>query len=319
MKTLITLLMAISAFACLAEESAGFLPYEIICEQIKDIPFPKEDKPNNNEEAALINCDSEALYYGIGQTVDYTRARHCAYLERQNGDNKIFGGSAILMMLYANGLGVARNIPLAKKFACSISGAPAEMEGRINHLERLTVAPQSIFDLCDDRSSGYMCGWCTRHNDRIADKWSASERVAFNKLQNASNHFTDARVQNEVDQSGTLSGAFMVQEEAIQKEDFIQSLQKLEAKKAPKYTSAQYQEADLKLNSLYQIIQKKEESLGTITPERIKITQRAWLKYRDAWVEFAKIKYPTYPSDSIAAWFTKKRNHMLHSSMKYWH
>ena len=48
---------------------------------------------------------------------------------------------------------------------------------------------------------------------------------------------------------------------------------------------------------------------GTVTIDQIKLTQLAWLKYRDAWVEFGKIRYSKISSNSIAAWFTKKRTH----------
>ena len=104
----------------------------------------------------------------------------------------------------------------------------------------------------------------------------------------------------------------------MQEADFIESIEKLEKKKAPKYSAKQASEEDRKMNLIFkQIDTIKEPSIwGTITPDQISVTQKSWINYRDAWIAFAKIKYPNYSSESISAWFTKKRNHMLSSFTK---
>jgi hypothetical protein len=40
-------------------------------------------------------------------------------------------------------------------------------------------------------------------------------------------------------------------------------------------------------------------------------TQRLWLKYRDAFVAFAKVRYPGIPSDQVQSWLTGVRTAML--------
>jgi uncharacterized protein YecT (DUF1311 family) len=193
---------------------------------------------------------------------------------------------------------------------------------------RTTSGASVKLDICDDSTSGYMQGYCAKHENDMAkikrnsdlsvlqQNWTAAEKVAFKKLQAASNEFTQSRSTEEVDQSGTARAMFVISEEAMQQKDFIQSLELLEKNKAPRYSIKQLEKEDAKLNALYGVIQSKkadEMIYGTVTPASIKTTQRAWVHYRDAWVEFAKIKYPNYTADSIAAWFTKKRNHMLSS------
>ncbi len=99
---------------------------------------------------------------------------------------------------------------------------------------------------------------------------------------------------------------------------YRKTIEKLEKKKAPKYSAKQASEEDKKMNLIFkQIDAIKEPSIwGTITPDQINETQKSWINYRGAWIAFAKIKYPKYSSESISTWFTKKRNHMLSSFTK---
>ncbi|PSJ41689.1 lysozyme inhibitor LprI family protein [Allosphingosinicella deserti] len=50
---------------------------------------------------------------------------------------------------------------------------------------------------------------------------------------------------------------------------------------------------------------------GAVTRTGIRDAQRAWLRYRDAFLAFAKVKFPAVASDSLAAWLTDKRTEML--------
>lgn len=296
-----------------------------ICQQVAKIPFPEADQINSKNLSFDPQCDAIDYYYGIHCESNFEKARLRAYEEIKKTDD--LDGSMVLTMIYANGEGVSKNIPLAEKLTCESSHAPAELEGRILHLAQFkTNKSAKKFDYCDDITSGYMMGYCSYIGERvvsakrdaillrIVNKWSPTQKEAFIKLQKAANEFAEQHSNHEVDQSGTARSMFVIQEKALQKEDFLQSIQKLENNQAPKYTSAQWHEEDLKLNTLYQSLQKRSydpESLGTITQKGIKKTQQAWINYRNAWVAFAKISYPQYSSDSIAAWFTKKRNHML--------
>jgi uncharacterized protein YecT (DUF1311 family) len=320
-------IVVLSNIAWCAEEDQR-AEWEIKCEELKNIPIPALDRPKKEELESVTNCDPEDLYYGIGIAADYQKARFCAY-KNYPKDDSAFGGTAILMLLYANGFGVKRNIELAKRFVCEVGGAPMEIEGRLEHLDRIkepSIPGNKSFDVCDDISSGLMMGYCVQHAEKMAQmdraskfktimaSWTEAEKTAFKKLQAASERFTKDRAEKEIDSRGTAGAAEEIGEKTIQRRDFLESVEKLEKNQAPKYTSAQNKEEDKKLNSLYQAIQKlklDEILAGNITLEGVKTTQRAWLSYRDAWVEFAKLKYPKYSSESIAAWFTKKRNHML--------
>jgi hypothetical protein len=72
-------------------------------------------------------CNSYKFYAGTHTKADYEAARKCAWSERLASQagleplylfGRAFGGSAMLTMLYSNGEGVEKNIPLAIRFAC---------------------------------------------------------------------------------------------------------------------------------------------------------------------------------------------------------
>jgi uncharacterized protein YecT (DUF1311 family) len=50
---------------------------------------------------------------------------------------------------------------------------------------------------------------------------------------------------------------------------------------------------------------------GTVTPNGVKLAQRAWLRYRDAWVKFGVVKYPAVSTDSWKTWLTQQRIPLL--------
>lgn len=323
------LLIALFAFPPLVLAEA-YVTATKICQEVENVSFPTADQINH-KQPLNSQCHAIDYYYGIACKVNFEMARLRAYEEMKKNE---IHGSIVLTMLYANGEGVAKNIPLAQKLACKNSFAPAELTARVLHLAELnTNLPVKKFDFCDDITSGYMMGYCADIAEKISavkretrlqhiiSQWTPQQQFAFTKLKKAADVFANKRSFKEVDLSGTARSMNIIQEEAIQNEDFVQSIEKLEKNKAPTYTSAQLSEEDDKLNSLYQSLQKYGQNgsgwpYGTITKNNIKETQLAWIKYREAWVGFAKIRYPQYPSDSIAAWFTKKRNHMMESLIK---
>ncbi len=71
------------------------------------------------------------------------------------------------MQIYANGLGVPRNLELATEYACQIWSAPAESDGRVLHLQALAAKP-GHFDFCDDVTSGANGSACVDRDSRSA-------------------------------------------------------------------------------------------------------------------------------------------------------
>ena len=50
---------------------------------------------------------------------------------------------------------------------------------------------------------------------------------------------------------------------------------------------------------------------GTVTTPDIRKTERTWPAYRDAWTEFAGMKFPHSDARGIKTWLTRERAKML--------
>ena len=301
--------------------------WETVCKQAEHVSVPELDRPTVPEKKTLTNCSSRDLYYGLGKPVDPDKARKCAYLEAERDNGEIFSGYAMLATIYANGKGANRNLDLAIKFACKLDMTGAiEDKYRVLHLAELKQKgwKGDDFSICDDITSGFMQGACADIEARFAEAkrtkilaklvkaWNEKDKAAFKKFEQYFERFVKARVDNEVDLSGTGRAAFQFEEETKLRDDLAISIEKFEKREFPAYTADQLITADKELNDLYSTIQRsKTPSWGTSTKEGIKSTQRTWLKYRDSWVAFAQQKYPDVSADSWRTWLTRNRVAML--------
>ena len=290
-------------------------------------------KPLTTPESNLKDCDSTRLYYGFDGTPNRKSALACAYYERAHpkpdtGD--AFYGPGVLSMLYANGLEVQRNYDLAIRFACENSwAAGAEMEGRIGHLEymRDTHSKATNFDLCDDATSGLMEGACAQIGEQSAKAkrqanlktisigWPPQAKQSFEALQRAEMAFAEARGAKETDLSGTGRAAFSIEAEGKVHDQFLENLQKLSKGTVPNASQTDYQDADAKLNASYRKLlsdrikanNDQPRNPGEVEVSGIRETQRAWIKFRDAWVAFGKAAYPQLSKEQIATLITRQR------------
>lgn len=312
------------------------------CLRSAAVAIPKADLPTTAQAPRLMSCNSEALYYGFAGKPDYVRARTCAYLERAAGNRFPIASSAVLSMIYANGLGVKRNPPLATKFACEAGGAPAEINARIGDLEDLGTMPGQLrprFDFCDDITSGYMEGICTgvaatyRDGRRdkaiahVASSYTPPQRAALSALRGAAADYFNAHARNEVDLSGTGRGAFWIEDIQHSWNVFLRDLLVLEGDKLPTTDAKATQQADARLNAIFHRV-LAEPSLrqqppprfpppgipvigGTISRQGIRADQSLWLSYRDAWLHFAALRKPALPRSTVQVWITRQRIHNL--------
>lgn len=306
-----------------------------ICMNSRKIPIPVSDLPPINQVANLKNCNSEGLYYGIGQNQNYVKARYCAYLQRptlRNGNGfgyPDFAGQSILMMLYANGLGVKRNIPLAIKFACETAGAPAEIDGRVCELKQMQKKHYSghNFDFCDDATSGDTAGGCelrtswrqqTLINPLLSylNRLNPSVTKAFKNLRKAARKFFKEQAWNEQDMTGTLRDVFYLQQYDLDRKMFAGDVLLVDSGMSPNVNAKHLKEANLKLQKLYRTIavvfrnhksytvgvpfQEKGGKVkvikvtvpyrGTITLKGIRKSEISWINYKNAWEHFLTVR-----------------------------
>jgi uncharacterized protein YecT (DUF1311 family) len=94
------------------------------------------------------------------------------------------------------------------------------------------------------------------------------------------------------------------------KDAFLASLRAFETSALPAFTAADFRRADAELNAVYAKA-LKAGTTGTVTASGIRATERVWLGYREAWVRFGAIKYPSTAANSWRAWLTRERVTML--------
>ena len=331
--TVLLLLMTVPATAQLPEYS-GEKNWTQVCKQATTQPVDDPHLTGPLPPDELAHCDESALYYGFDGKPDYPAALQCAWYQRahpQSTVGNMFYGPGVLTMLYANGIAVPRNLSLAMRFACEQEwAAPAEMELRIGHLEYL-ARPQvsnAKFDLCDDITSGLSMGTCTGIVTSRADVDRAAKVKAimaglpsgamqyFPRLQSAESAFEDARTRNEVDLSGTARGMFALEEEKRLRDQFLINLQRFLQSEVPRTTPQGAAALDRQLNAVYQQIMNSPPETweyGTIKPEGIRETERAWLALTAAWLDYARAAYPHLSAVSIRAQLIRLRLHQLRS------
>ncbi len=308
---------------------ASFAKSQAVCRKLGAPVIPAADRPSPAETARLKGCDAEALYYGQGEPRDDVKARQCAVLQsKQGNDDRFFSGKAILMQVYANGRGVARNLPLATALACAIESAPAENDGRVAHLQSMAAAPAGAkpFDICDDITSGFAGGECAardslaagadreRRGAAVAARFPTASRPALTDLKKALETFAQAHGDGEVDQSGTLRGAFVIHAEDMERDQFLQDLTRLADGKWPRAGHAQAVAMDARLNQDYKAALAcvaAKTNLSTVKADDVRNAQRAWLSYRDAYVRFATQAAPAVGADAISARMSKLRTLQL--------
>jgi uncharacterized protein YecT (DUF1311 family) len=320
------LLLAAIALA-ISSAAAATPPSATICARLESREPPATDAPTLAQGRALAGCDSEALYYGENGPADFAKARLCAFQEDAEGKGTsrtedVFAGQTILMQLYANGLGVKRDLDLATAYACAIDGAPAETESRVAHLQALKVKPAATrFDYCDDITSGLAGGFCAARDAEIAKRGRAvrtaeivsrippAAQASLAVLRKAAAAYVDAHG-GEVDESGTARAQMIIDDEEATREAFTTQLGQLVSGHWPPASAAQATVADAALNRAYfkaLTFLASKNNASTVKPQDCRRAQRAWIVYRDSFVAFAHAATPNTASEAVVARLTQER------------
>ncbi len=140
----------------------------------------------------------------------------------------------------------------------------------------------------------------------------SGELVAKYKiLRSALSIYANAHADNESNSPGTgWADARAYHEKAILK-NFIDYFKKLESQQMSAHSDLDFKNKDVELNRLYQSIQKNKNfdtgEAAATSRLGIKNTQRSWIKYRDVWVSFAILKFPSVDTHSLKTNLTADR------------
>jgi uncharacterized protein YecT (DUF1311 family) len=292
-----------------------------LCMQVERLAPPRP-------ASAGKRCDATGLYYlkrdqETTSNGEWRQVRECA---------EASGDDAVLMMLYANGYGVARDADRAIHHACRLDTAKAEMEGRVSWLASNAAAHDSqAFDLCDHVTSRRMGAVCAgiregraervrnARLERFAASLPAAGRKAFLRLRTAADAFAQKSA-GEVDMTDSGAAGLVVQGAAHKKNDFLETLLAAAQGKVAQASAAQLEPLDRELNLAYQtrmamssVQDGHPERPGDATlrrenlRENLRATERAWLAYRDAWEPFLAVAGLPADAVSIKVLLTRQR------------
>lgn len=323
-KQLFSLAPAILVGSCtLANAAVGqAIPAELPanCSAYSSIPLPAEAEKAPVPKTPPA-CASYRSYRGIGRPVNYSEARACAWQERlaqtadlgQNQEEPsawVVGGSLILADIYFNGAGVKRNIPLAMRFACESEERMAELA--LPDIAKLngSAPSQGPFEFCHYAATTFTMNFCSGYASEIEDdrrsryynslksSMAPEQKTAFEKLLTAQDAYIAAHA-FEVDQGGTIRGIRTIGSQSILKDLFRTDLVHFERKKWPALSDNQITQADALLHREYekklqQLRNQTKEAInqGAVTADHLSSVERAWETYRNAWIAFARLRYP---------------------------
>jgi lysozyme inhibitor LprI len=314
------------------------------CSAYASIPLPPEAEKAQIPKTPP-GCASYRSYRGVGRPVNYSDARECAWQERlaqkadlgQNQEEPtawVVGGSLILADIYFNGTGVNRDIPLAMRFACESEEGMAMLA--LPDIAKLNGAPRArgFFEFCDYAATTFTMNFCSGYVSEIADErrsryynslkssMTGDELAAFATLLAAQNAYIEVHA-SEVDQGGTIRVIRTVGSQRILKDLFHTDVVHFEGKKWPVLSESQITTADALLHREYvkklqQLRTQSKESIdqGSVTADHLSSVEETWQAYRDAWVAFARLRYPAAVA-AIRAEITLDRYRLLKTIQPY--
>jgi uncharacterized protein YecT (DUF1311 family) len=285
------------------------------CQQVRYLRPPPQDLPRARSAG---HCDARDLYARTaGKSApgdaDWQAVRECAF---RTGDN------AVLMKLYASGEGVAPNLGLAMKYACSTPGTAPEMKTR---LVRLTTQPALRSAPCTE-AGGKSTRCLGTHSDHaggvqdgdimaLAQTWAPKEKTGLEMALEAARHFAEHRRDYETDIGSVARARLQAESEAAELERFASDVDEFEGGKLPRYTPAEFNALEEKMNQVYQQFMQNapgpDSYLGAIRKNGVEKTQRVWLAYRDAMELFGSIRHPKVPASGWRALLTSRRLRQL--------
>ncbi len=292
-----------------------------ICQRFSGVPVPPADFAKESEGASLKGCDAEALYYGLGASVDFVRARECALATRQAPGMPPLVDAGILMMLYENGLGVPTNHDLALRFACEWADSPTDLALLLGTLWGAKTGREPLskkLDECEQVSNGACDVLATRlaNAARALREQAATQGMPpreLKALQAAAEHYFELRTSQELDQTGPMSARQVTAERANLRDELSKALEQLHD---PAFTlqSADARSTDSEIAKQIRLIgvcpslvPGQQLAPGAVTRVAIQHTQLAWKAYRDAFVALALALRPSRTASTWQAWLGQAR------------
>ena len=284
------------------------------------------------------------------QDVDYAAARRCALYDWNvrdrtapvNSDDStgLYDLSTqTLAMIYANGDGVPRDLDLAIHLVCkdafslqnsdqgnSESDHQIDLVQEILKLAKMRSADSpERFDYCN--GGARLSEWpeklvCESINTRLARKkreahlaevvapWTEEQKNAFSKVRTTFNQFEFIEEQAENNCPVPVELCNFDIDDRLER-DFVAAIDGFEQGKLPALKRWEYGDAKYALSDLYQQLESMAFQSNRSRMYKLRDAEHAWQEYRDAFVEFAKLRWPSVSEDSWLTLLDKERMEQL--------
>jgi uncharacterized protein YecT (DUF1311 family) len=307
---------------------------QAICARFAKYKPGAEARATDQDRKAFSDksADCTGYVYDTGEGTNRDKGRRCCLV---HGDcNRELG------VIFANGWDVPRDYDAATYFLCHAGDemAPFEQWLMLEHVEKMRKAPQpEDLDFCEYVTSGYGMSWCAQLDlARSSVDWehriaalrpslNAAAQKSLAELQKAADTFVGANGEAEAAESlgGTIYSSEVLGSQASGNEAFVANLERFGRQRADAATQETLNKADAALNTAYKAAMAREElSEGNHTlSESLRAAQRAWIRYRDAWIAFYRLRWKdAAPPDAldreITAALTEQRTAELRELME---
>jgi hypothetical protein len=142
-----------------------------------------------------------------------------------------------------------------------------------------------------------------RYYNSLKPSMTPEQRKAFERLLAAKNAYIQAHA-SEVYQGGSIHGIRTIGSEGILEDIFRTEVVHFERRKWPALSQSEIANADAVLGREYEKHMgqlrertKEEADDGAVTADQLAEVQEKWQQYRDAWVVFARVRYPEAVSE----------------------
>lgn len=222
-----------------------------------------------------------------------------------------------LAMIFANGWGVRRDYDAATYFLCLSEGdvATYELWSMLEHVQNMRTAkdPEDLL-YCHHAVSGAGQLYCAQlDNERNSTEWDqriasiksklgAPASVQLDELVKSATAFAEAEsdLLTYSDRGGTGYAAEAVSDQNTLYAAFVSECEQFSKARADKAGSGAWKLADAALNKAYQQAMATPPKCYSCSDDSkahaealntVREAQRAWIKYRDAWIVFYQARW----------------------------
>lgn len=276
-----------------------------LCRAMAPPAFPEADRPTEEEVQGFRgrNCYAQLALHGIDQPLDVIRARRCAFAELSGrSEPDAVGGTEVLLAIYANGLGVPRNLDLALAIACAHSASPELRAFRVRRLEAMRAGRTTTpLDACEGplpRELGWGCGTLksgiarARREDRrraVEARISQAAVRALASLVWTGRAYVDGHVNLRIPRQPPYGEDPEIMK-LKREEEFLEAVEAaVGGPPAHRVARSERTRAEAALSAA---LRAQRRALPEAARTAFDEEHRRWLRYRADWARFGKLLHP---------------------------